>query len=133
LRVDFYAPDLDLYVEVDEIQHFTSDRRRSFEAYHNTTEPPSHLDDYVRTTEAWQSTADRYRAAKPAVDFPPPASRRAQRAYFDSVRDLAARDLGIHLTRVPAPECDAAVAFARFERIVSTKLTPAIEIRQAAA
>jgi hypothetical protein len=38
------------------------------------------IDEYRLLIEAWSQTADRYRASKPAVDFPRYAGRRAQRA-----------------------------------------------------
>jgi hypothetical protein len=33
LRLDFFASDLDLFIEVDETQHITTDRARTFESY----------------------------------------------------------------------------------------------------
>jgi len=61
-----------------------------------------------------------------AVDFPRTGGRRAQRAYFDAVRDPAAPFFGWRVLRVPAPGCDAAIAVARLkERIASPRLAPA--------
>ena len=49
------------------------------------------------------------------MDFPPSGGRRAQRAYFDSVGDLAAPVFGNGpVIRVPAPDCDGAIAYDRF-------------------
>jgi hypothetical protein len=72
----------------------------------------------------WSSVADNFRAAKPAVDFPRPGGRRAQRAYFDAVRDLVAPSFGWTVCRVPAPECNAVTAAARLRatRPTSTAL-----------
>lgn len=113
LRLDFYAPDFDVFVEVDETQHFSTERARTFDSYDDTH--TDLVDEYLRLIEKWSQTADRYRATKSAVDFPRPGGRRAQRAYLDAVRDLGTPELGFRLLRVPAPECDAALAFARLE------------------
>lgn len=114
LRLDFYAPDFDVFVEVDETQHFSTERARTFESYDYDIHADL-VEQYRRVIEKWSETADRYRAAKAAVDFPQLGGRRAQRAYLDAVRDLGALELGIRLLRVPAPECDAALAFERLE------------------
>jgi hypothetical protein len=114
LRVDFYAPQVDLFIEVDETQHFTTERAQTFESYEPDI-PVERVEEYRRLIEVWKRHADRYRASKPAIDFPRPGGRRAQRAYLDAVRDLAAPQLGIRLVRIPAPECDAALAFERLE------------------
>jgi hypothetical protein len=48
------------------------------------------------------------------VDVPRFGARRAQRAYFDSVRDLAAPVFGNGpVIRVPAADCDGAIAYDR--------------------
>jgi hypothetical protein len=61
----------------------------------------------------WHQRADRYRAGKPTRDFPFAGGRRAQRAYFDAFRDLVAPSFGLRVLRVPAPECDGALAYQR--------------------
>jgi hypothetical protein len=112
-RPDFFLPSAALIVEVDEIQHFTSDRLLTLEAYPETVQLAFDVGEYRSLVSQWSSVADSYRAAKPAVDFPRPGGRRAQRAYFDAVRDLVAPSFGWTVLRVPAPECDAATAAAR--------------------
>jgi hypothetical protein len=69
--------------------------------------------EYRRLIGQWQATADRYRAAKPATDFPHSGGRRAQRAYFDAFRDIAAPSFGLRVLRIPAPECDGMIAYSR--------------------
>lgn len=113
LRPDFLLPSAGLIVEVDEIQHFTSDRLLTLELYPDQTQLAFDVDEYRGLIRRWGSVADGYRAAKRAVDFPRPGGRRAQRAYFDAVRDLAAPSFGWVVLRVPAPECDASIAAAR--------------------
>lgn len=116
LNPDFVLPNGQL-VEVDEIQHFTSDRLLTLE--HHPTGASLGFDrgTYRELCDHHHGTADRYRADKTATDFPFPGGRRAQRAFLDAVRDLIAPYLTGHpVLRVPAPECDAVVAFARVER-----------------
>jgi hypothetical protein len=48
------------------------------------------------------------------MDFPFAGARRAQRAYFDAFRDLAAPSFGLRVLRIPAPECDGRLTFERF-------------------
>lgn len=112
LKIDFLDVENGLAVEVDEIQHFTTDRERSLSNYPDET--PIDLGTYRATTVAWKTRADRYRAAKPAADFPHPGGRRAQRAYLDAVRDFVLPALGYTLIRVHSPECDGTTAFNRF-------------------
>jgi hypothetical protein len=117
-RPDFFLVSENLIVEVDEIQHFTSDRLATLEAYPRNVELAFEVVEYRALISKWSAVADNYRAAKPAVDFPRAGGRRAQRAYFDAVRDLAAPSFGWRVLRVPAPECDASIAAARLsERI----------------
>ena len=75
---------------------------------------PTDIERYRALIGNWHSRADRYRSAKPAADFPFAGGRRAQRAYFDACRDLVAPEAGLRVLRVPAPECDGAVAYRRF-------------------
>lgn len=56
---------------------------------------------------------DRYRTSKPTVDIPRSGGRRAQRAYFDRFRDLAAPSFGLRMLRIPPPECDGSLAYQR--------------------
>ena len=118
LRLDFHAPDLDVFIEVDETQHFTTERACTFDSYDGVSQF-KRINQYERLIETWSQRADRYRASRSAVDFPRPAGRRAQRAYLDAVRDVAAPELGIRLLRIPAPECNAALAFVRLDEALA--------------
>lgn len=113
LRPDFILRGPSLVVEVDEVQHFTSDRLLTLDVYPKGAQIAFDIDEYRRLAGRWSQIADRYRAAKPAVDFPHPGGRRAQRAYFDALRDLVAPSVGWKVLRVPAPECDPVIASAR--------------------
>jgi hypothetical protein len=109
-----YGPSRQL-LEVDEIQHFTTDRRLTLEMYPSTLSLGFDIKAYNALCETWSTTADRYRATKQTRDFPHPGGRRAQRAYFDALRDLAAPWFGNGpVIRIPAPECDGRLAYRRF-------------------
>jgi hypothetical protein len=115
LSPDFVLPNGQI-VEVDEIQHFTTDRLRTLELYPPDVSLGFDLGTYRELCQRHHRSADGYRAAKHATDFPFPGGRRAQRAFLDAVRDLLAPHLTGHpVLRVPAPECDADLAFARVE------------------
>jgi hypothetical protein len=115
LPVDFVDSESGCIIEIDETQHFTSDRLRTFSLYPDGVELAFDLDLYKRTIHRWRAKADGYRAAKPAADFPWPGGRRAQRAYFDAVRDLLAPFYATQpIMRVIAPDCDGVSAFTRF-------------------
>jgi hypothetical protein len=119
-KPDFLLGDTEQIVEIDEIQHFTSDRLLTLQLYPARGEFGFDLDAYMAQCEFWRVTGDGYRAAKPTVDFTHPDGRRAQRAYFDSVRDLAALDFGNGpVIRIPAPECDGDLAYERFQAALS--------------
>jgi hypothetical protein len=104
-----------LAVEVDEIQHFTTDRMRTFELYPPSADMLFDADEYRAAIRLWHQRADRYRATKPTRDFPFAGGRRAQRAYFDAFRDLVAPRFGLRVLRVPAPECEGGLAYGRLQ------------------
>jgi hypothetical protein len=115
-RPDFVLAERRLLVEVDELQHFTTERLHALELYPATASLAYDVEEYLALARRWAPSADRYRAAKTATDFPFPGGRRAQRAYFDSLRDLAAASFGLSVLRVPAPECDGKTAYSAFLR-----------------
>lgn len=119
-RIDLLLADRGLAVEVDEIQHFTTDRLRTLEHYPPEANVLFDVDGYRGLISRWQGMGDRYRAAKPTADFPHAGGRRAQRAYFDAFRDLAAPAFGLHVLRIPAPECDGTIAYSRLISALST-------------
>jgi hypothetical protein len=118
LRPDFLLGDIQI-VEVDEVQHFTSDRARALELYPSSVALGFDKAEYLDLCRRWAAVADRYRAAKPAADFPGRGGRRAQRAYLDAVRDLLAPTLtGAVVIRAPAADCDAALALERVQHLL---------------
>ena len=115
LRPDFVLAKEELLIEVDELQHFTSDRLTALELYPEQVPLGFDLDEYRRLGATWSARADSYRATKQAAGFARHGGRRAQRAYFDSVRDLLTPYFTQRVLRVPAPEGDGELAFERFE------------------
>jgi hypothetical protein len=110
LRPDFIHAERCLIIELDEIQHFTTDRGLTLDRYPSGAEVAFDVNSYKELVRTLRAQADRYRQAKPASDFPFAGGRRAQRAYLDAVRDLVAPAHGWNLLRVPAPSRDPARA-----------------------
>lgn len=111
LPMDWVLPEHHLIIEVDESQHFTSDRLITLDAYPADVDVCFDVEEYKELCRILRAGSDRYRAAKPARGFRRNGGRRAQRAYFDSVRDLAAPELGWRVFRVPAGHGDGALAY----------------------
>jgi len=118
-RLDFLLHDEPLAVEVDEIQHFTTDRLRTLDLYPSEPDVCFDIDTYRSLVRPWSAIGDRYRASKPTVDFPFTGGRRAQRAYFDTFRDLASPSFGLRVLRIPAPECNGRLAYERFQSAIA--------------
>jgi hypothetical protein len=115
---DFVHHERRLIIEIDETQHFTTDRLATFDAYPRGASLAYDVVIYQELVRTWCSHGDRYRASKQTVDFSFTGGRRAQRAYFDTVRDLLAPCFGWRVIRVPAPECDPVLAFDRFRGLI---------------
>lgn len=101
-KVDFFLAN-DTIVELDEIQHFSSERLVSLNHY-DGVRVDLDVAAYRDLVAAFRSVADRAWANTTAADFPFPGGRRAQRAYLDAVRDLLAPAFGYRLIRIAAPE-----------------------------
>jgi very-short-patch-repair endonuclease len=128
-RLDFVFCKLNLIIEVDELQHFTSERLATLERYPADAELAFDVERYRAEVERWRHKADRYRASKPAADFPFAGGRRAQRAYFDACRDLTAPVHGLRVLRIPAPERDGALAFRRFMEALEHGISASLDAR----
>lgn len=110
---DFIHTPTGTMIEIDEIQHFTSYRKRSFEHYPRDASLGFDSDEYVDLCRKYSRTADAYRANKAAAGFGP-GGRQRQRAYNDALRDLVIPAMGEPpLIRVPAPDGNGAAAFER--------------------
>lgn len=91
-------------IEVDEVQHFTSARLRTFDFYPREVPLGFDVDEYRELIELWRSKGDRAYAHKTSVDFPKPGGRQAQRAYNDALRDLLGPTFTGHpVIRLPVP------------------------------
>lgn len=117
------APDFllgEAEVEFDEDQHFTIHRLATFALYPQRTRLGFDVGHYAKACLTHAKAAERAFAHKAAAEFPGPAGRARQRAYFDAFRDLAAPTFGNGpVIRVAAPDRDADAAVLEFERRLS--------------
>ena len=92
-------------IEVDEVQHFTTARLRTFEYYPESVPLGFDVDEYRRLIERWRAKGDRAFAHKVSTDFPQLGGRQSQRAYNDALRDLLAPTFtGLPVIRIGLPE-----------------------------
>ncbi len=113
LRGDFIEVSTGTFIEIDELQHFTSFRAASLQLYPPAAPLGFGRDDYLDLCTELAPRADRYRAARPAKSFGP-GGRQRQRAYYDAVRDLGAPECGRPpVIRVPVLDGDGAAAYTR--------------------
>lgn len=102
---DLIHDELGCLIEVDEKQHFTSARLRTFEYYPPDCELGFDNVEYRALVEQWRTRGDSSFAHKFAPDFPRPGGRQAQRAYNDALRDLLAPTFTGHpLIRLAVPD-----------------------------
>ena len=113
LRGDLLHEPTGTLIEIDEHQHFTSHRLTSLELYPAGAQVGFDVAEYRELCRVVPGRADRYRAAKEARGFTGVAGRARQRAYYDSLRDLAAPPMGRGpVIRVPSIDGDGARAYA---------------------
>ncbi|QOD04363.1 hypothetical protein [Pseudarthrobacter sp. BIM B-2242] len=100
-------------IEIDEVQHFTSYRMRTFAHYPADASLGFDSDEYVNLCKKYCRTADAYRLNKAASGFGP-GGRQRQRAYNDALRDLVIPAMGQPpLIRIAAPDGNGTAAFER--------------------
>lgn len=110
---DFIHLETGTIIEVDEIQHFTSFRMKTFDFYGSDDVLGFDVAEYRTLCRRYSAVADAYRRTKAAVAFGA-GGRQRQRAYYDSLRDLTVPAMGHPpLIRVPAIDSDGAAAFVR--------------------
>lgn len=108
---DFIHPPTGTMIEIDEVQHFTTFRMRTFTHYPQDTSLGFDPAEYVEVCRRFCRTADKYRLNKAASGFGP-GGRQRQRAYNDALRDLVIPAMGKPpLIRIPAPDGNGAAAF----------------------
>lgn len=107
----FHAPSR-TFIEVDELQHHTSDRLRTLEFYPSGHPAAPSLPLLEARCLTHAQRADRCWSNKHAACFNWPGGRRAQRAYNDALRDLVTPLMGYPpVLRVPAIGVDGRAAY----------------------
>jgi hypothetical protein len=110
LGVDLLGPHGEL-IELDELQHFTAERRSALSWYTNRASFGFSVDQYRSLIDQWRSRAHAVFTRQWSADFDFQGGRRAQRAYFDAVRDLLAPTFtGRQLVRIPVVDRDPRAA-----------------------
>lgn len=124
LRGDLLHKPTGTIIEVDEFQHFSSWRLVTLDAYPADAALGFDRDEYTDLCRRNAPRADKYRASKLAKGFPNPGSRTRQRAYYDSLRDLAVSAMGLPpVIRVPAIDDDGAEAYRRHRNRIARALS----------
>jgi hypothetical protein len=102
---DLVHQELGCIIEVDEVQHFTSARLRSFDFYRADVRLGFDVRAYIDLCVIWRGVGDKAYAHKVSRDFPHRGGRQAQRAYNDALRDLLAPTFtGYPVIRIPVPD-----------------------------
>ena len=102
---DLVHTQLGSIIEVDEIQHFTTARLKSFDYYPAAVPLGFEIDEYRRLAGLCTSKGDAAFAHRVSLDFPGRGGRQAQRAYNDALRDLLAPTFTGHpVVRIAAPD-----------------------------
>nr|WP_146249108.1 MULTISPECIES: hypothetical protein [unclassified Curtobacterium] len=123
LRGDFLHVATRTVVEIDELQHFTTARRRTLVAYPPQLSLGFDLNEYLQLCDEWSSRADLQYAHRPAVGFGP-GGRQRQRAYNDALRDIALPALGYApVVRIATPDRDGETAYARVRAELLSRTT----------
>lgn len=110
LPVDLIHEDSGIVFEVDEIQHFTSHRRATFDHYPADAQVSFDIEEYRRLCTLYSSRADRD-FVRDTFNFGP-KSRGRQRAFYDALKDLSIPAAGLPpVIRVPVPDRDVEKAW----------------------
>ncbi|BCW74736.1 hypothetical protein NicSoilB11_10610 [Arthrobacter sp. NicSoilB11] len=124
LRGDLIHEPTGTIIEVDEFQHFSTWRLIALDAYPPDAAIGFDRAEYIDLCRRNAGRADKYRASKLAKGFPNPGSRTRQRAYYDSLRDLAASAMGLPpVIRVHAIDGDGVLAYARHRERIARALS----------
>jgi hypothetical protein len=110
LGVDLHGPNGEA-IELDEVQHFTGERRSALGWYTDRASFGFSVDQYRSLIDVWKARANAVFTRQWSPDFDFQGGRRAQRAYFDAVRDLLAPTFtGHQLVRIPVLDRDPRAA-----------------------
>jgi len=104
-------------IELDEVQHFTAERRSSLSWYPTNLPLGFSLDSYRSLIDTWKARATAVFTRQWSPDFDFSGGRRAHRAYLDAVLDLLAPTFtGHQLIRVPVVDHDPLSAVSQITR-----------------
>lgn len=115
--IDFQL-DERIFLELDEVQHFSSRRLETLTYYEGVVHSLD-LPLYERLCTRYRGTADRAWAKRIKNEFDFIGGRTSQRAYLDAARDLIAPLEGATLLRIPAPESNVRLAVERFHKALA--------------
>lgn len=120
---DFYHAPTGTFIEIDEMQHFTSSRLRTLELYPPRAPVGFDVRVYADLCRQWAPRADKYRAAKDATGFGP-GGRQRQRAYNDALRDLVIPAMGHPpVIRIPVLDDNGAAAYLSHREMLFSALS----------
>lgn len=102
LRFDIMVGSTTL-IEIDPIDHFTSEREISFD-YYDEMDHQLDIERYRDLCKSNREHADKFLQNRSTTDFPFPGGRASQVAFFDTAKDLLAPAHNFRLIRLPAPE-----------------------------
>ena len=121
---DFIHPPTGTLIEYDETQHFSSARLTVLRLYPADQSLGFDREEYMKLCVRWCRDADGKWKNKEAIGFPGPFGRQRQRAYYDSLRDLATPAMGFPpLIRVPDPYDNGRAAWKRHRDRIHDALT----------
>lgn len=108
LQPDLVVASSGQLVEIDEIQHFTAARLTSLSLYPSRVSFGFSIDHYRSLIDTWKAKANAVFTRRWSPDFDFVGGRRAQRAYYDALKDLLAPTFtGMPVLRIPVPDGDA--------------------------
>ncbi len=110
LPVDLIHEDSGIVFEVDEIQHFTSHRRATFDHYPEDVQVSFDIEEYRRLCTQYSPRADKA-FLRDTFNFGL-KGRGRQRAFYDALKDLSIPAAGLPpVIRIPVPDRDVAEAW----------------------
>jgi hypothetical protein len=114
IRPDLIVASTGQLVEIDEVEHFTMARLTTLAAYSPRIPFGFSIDDYRSLIETWKAKANTVFTQRWSPDFDFVGGRRAQRAYYDALKDwLAPTFTGLPVLRVAIPDGDVRAASGR--------------------
>jgi hypothetical protein len=123
----YFAGDLNFILEFDEFQHFSSARLKTLDSYPRSVLIGFDIAYYQLLCKQHSAKADYYRRAKTTKDFNFIGGRTAQRAYFDTMKDLLPELHGKRPTvrvsefELPSPIDGSQTCLAQLREIVNAK------------